>query len=425
MNLKLRAGAVPVSINADTHENQYDVHSVSYHVSLDLTSVPLTVVGLLSLLVGGLSLSLDLRRGEDRVLLWVYRLLVLINAALMGLFFVSANGWLGVITGTRLLLAVVVFLPTTVIAFVRHLHREQPNRGQLGLWVASATMALALAFDSGAFINGQTTAASGQPLPTPGGLFVPLFVAVILATVITFWEVAQRSRGVPEQRKLQISGAALIVFGGLDFINVIVHTGLPPMVWIGSLAVVLAFSGTILREYRDAFRNLEVIERERDDLEQRLTVDELTGLFTRSHGTSVLERALAGGGACVVFIDIDDFKSWNDRYSHATGDHVLREVGRVVRASARSEDAAARYAGDEFFVVLPGARLEAGLRVAEAIRRNLSSITVEGQAITASLGVARGNTKDTAASMLDRADRAAYQAKRDGKNRVSRATVTV
>ncbi len=420
-----RPERVCAPFNTRSAENQYDTRSVPYQISLNLTSVPLAVVGLLSLLVWGLSLSLDLRRGEDRMLLWVYRLLVLINAALMGLYFVNVNGWLEIVKGARLMLAVIAFIPPTAIAFVKRLHGERPDWKEYVLWATAIVVAIALIFDGGAFVQGQSISDLGLPLPAPGAWFGPLFALLALGTAWTFREIARRSSATLGHRELMLSGAILIVFGSLDFINVIVRTGIPPMLWVGSLALILTFSSAILRQYRTALRSLEVVERERDHLEQRLTVDELTGLFTRTHGTSVLENALASGGACVVFIDIDDFKSWNDNHSHAIGDHVLREVGRVVRASARSEDAAARYAGDEFFVVLPGARLEAGLRVAEAIRRNLSAITVEAQAITASLGVARGNANDTAANVLDRADRAAYQAKRDGKNRVSRATVTV
>jgi diguanylate cyclase (GGDEF)-like protein len=397
---------------------------VSYQISLNLASVPLAVVGLLSLLVWVLSLSLDLRRGEDRMLLWVYRLLLLINTALMGLYFVGNNGWLEAVMGARLMLALVAFLPPTVISFARRLRHERSDWKEWGLWGISAVAALALTFDRGAFIPPQIIQ-PGQTLTATGALLVPFFALAVLGMLVAFREISRRSKATPGHRELQISGAILTVFGSLDFISAIFETGLPPLLWVGSLTVILAFSRAILREYRAAFQSLEVIERERDDLSKRLTVDELTGLFTRTHGSVVLERALVGGGACVVFIDIDDFKSWNDRHSHAIGDRVLREVARVVRSSARSEDAVARYAGDEFFVVLPGARLEAGLRVAEAIRRNLAAITVEGQAITASLGVARGDVNDLAASVLDRADRAAYQAKRDGKNRVSRATVSV
>ncbi len=397
---------------------------MSYQISLNLASVPLAVVGLLSLLVWVLSLSFHSRRGEDKMLLWVYRLLLLINSALMGLYFVGNNGWLEAVAGARLMLAVVAFLPPTVIAFVRRLHHERSDWKERSLWAVSAVAALALAVDRGAFIP-QQLIAPGQTLNATGVLLVPFFVLAVFGMLVAFREISYRAKDAAGNRELQLAGAIVTVFGSLDFISAIFKTGLPPLLWVGSLTVILAFSRSILREYQAAFQSLEVIERERDDLSKRLTVDELTGLFTRTHGSSVLEHALAGGGACVVFIDIDDFKSWNDHHSHAVGDRVLLEVARVVRASARSEDAAARYAGDEFFVVLPGARLEAGLRVAEAIRRNLAAITVEGQAITASLGVARGDANDLAASVLDRADRAAYQAKRDGKNRVSRAAVSV
>jgi diguanylate cyclase (GGDEF)-like protein len=118
---------------------------------------------------------------------------------------------------------------------------------------------------------------------------------------------------------------------------------------------------------------------------------------------------------------LDDFKSWNDTFGHATGDRVLRETAQVIRKSIRIGDIAARYAGDEFFIALPNSRTDAGRRVAETIRKRLAEAMPgsEAKRITASFGVALGDQHETAAIVLDRADRAVYQAKSSGKDRVA------
>lgn len=398
-----------------------------YQVLLSLTSVPLLVVGLLSLLVWLLSFSLDPRRSEDRALLRTYQLLMLINTALMGLYFVGLNAWVDTVTTTRVLLAMVAAFPPIIIAFVRRLHRKPVRSPETLLWTASVIVILASLFDQGWFVRTAATSSLGHPIPIPGWLFAPYVALVMLSIVFSVREMIRHSpqHDASSNRELVLAGVILIVFSSADFITVLFSLSLPPLAWAGSFAMTLAFSSAIVRDYRNAFRALEVVERERSDLQERLLRDDLTGLFTRAYGTERLRQALKYGGACVVFIDLDDFKNWNDRFSHAVGDRVLREISRIVRSSARAEDVVARYAGDEFFVVLPGARIEAGLRVAEAIRRNLTSLEIEHEQVTASFGVARGGVHDSAESVIDRADRAAYQAKRDGKNRVKHPTMTM
>ena len=397
-----------------------------YQVQLSLTSVPLMVVGLLSLLICALSFSLAPRRREDRALLATYQFLMLMNTALMGVYFIGVNAWLETVTVSRVLLALVSVFPPIIVAFVRHLRRRNLRSSEIALWGLSAAMIVASLLDTGWFVRASTTSSLGHPVPTPGWLFVPYVILVALSLFFSLREIVRHGshKDFLHARQLVLTGTMLMLFSGLDFVTVLFQLNLPPLAWVGSLAMTLAFSNAIIRNYRHAIRTLEVVERERSDLQERLIRDELTGLFSRAHGTERLQQALKSGGACVVFIDLDNFKNWNDRFSHAVGDRVLREVARIVRSSARAEDVAARYAGDEFFVVLPGARLEAGLRVAEAIRRNLTNLEIERERVTASFGVARGNSTDTAESVIDRADRAAYQAKRDGKNRVKHPTMT-
>jgi diguanylate cyclase (GGDEF)-like protein len=393
--------------------------NVPYQVLLSLTSVPLLVVGLLSLLVWTLSFSLAPRRKEDRALLRTYQVLMLTNTALMGAYFIGMNAWIPTGTASRVLLALVSVFPPIIVSFVRHLRRRAVRSSEPVLWLLSTAMIVASTLDS--------TRTTSSLIPAPGWLLVPYAVLVGLSLFFSLREVVQHGakRDSLHARQLVLTGTLLMVFSGADFINVSFNLGWPPLAWMGSLAMTLAFSNAIIRNYRHAIRTLEIVERERSDLQERLAHDELTGLYTRAHGMERLKQALKSGSACVVFIDLDDFKSWNDRHSHAVGDHVLREVARIVRTSARSEDVAARYAGDEFFVVLPGARLEAGLRVAETIRRNLGGLEIESEPVTASFGVARGGPQDSAAGVIDRADRAAYQAKRDGKNRIKHPTMTM
>ena len=122
-----------------------------------------------------------------------------------------------------------------------------------------------------------------------------------------------------------------------------------------------------------------------------------------------------------MFLDIDYFKSINDSLGHAAGDAVLKEFGRRLRQSVRDTDMAARYAGDEFVILLEGvagaaeALLVAG-KVLAAMRPafNLPSRTLHA---TTSIGVALSEEDEDFASLFVRADTALYAAKKEGKNR--------
>ena len=158
--------------------------------------------------------------------------------------------------------------------------------------------------------------------------------------------------------------------------------------------------------------------------------DPLTGAL--NHG-AMLERLAeevdrtrryAGGLACLL-IDLDDFKVINDRWGHATGDEVLRQVAAALRAEFRAHDQVARYGGDEFVVVLPhavGTRAETAARRALRRVRDIHVVTEEDRVpVRASIGVAEWVEPETAAELLARADRALLAGKRAGKGRVHRA----
>ena len=160
--------------------------------------------------------------------------------------------------------------------------------------------------------------------------------------------------------------------------------------------------------------------------------DALTGLYNRPYVLekieSELNRALRHGSPIsLLMLDIDFFKRINDEYGHPTGDEVLKGIGRVLRESCRVYDVPGRYGGEEFCVVLPETKLGNTTTVAERIRSRLASAPIDAGdvaiSVTASIGVAGmdATAEDavlSAAMLIDRADRALYSAKRQGRNRV-------
>lgn len=177
------------------------------------------------------------------------------------------------------------------------------------------------------------------------------------------------------------------------------------------------------RRHRDALRSLRS---ERDHLKLKATVDPLTKVLNRGALEEALYAQLGRGEPfAVMFVDLDHFKSINDKYGHDVGDTVLREVGSYLKRAIRGNDIAGRYGGEEFVVCLAGCNLEVAPKVAERHRELVSKLSFpkEGhpERVTASIGVAVFDPENPDASLsalLKRADAAVYQAKHRGRNRV-------
>jgi two-component system cell cycle response regulator len=176
---------------------------------------------------------------------------------------------------------------------------------------------------------------------------------------------------------------------------------------------------------RNQIRRKRYQERLRAELDRSLELavtDPLTGLRNRRYVRRHLEGVLRNAGAAVLLIDVDRFKSVNDSLGHAAGDIVLREVAERVRAHIRAADVVARYGGEEFLVVMSGTGAEEAALVAERLRAAIAAAPVmaEGQAVpvTASVGVASGESGTLSDDVIAAADVALYAAKKGGRNRV-------
>lgn len=159
--------------------------------------------------------------------------------------------------------------------------------------------------------------------------------------------------------------------------------------------------------------------------------DVLTGAYNREFLAQRLpvemERAIGGDQPlAIAMLDVDHFKTVNDRYGHDVGDDVLAEVAVRLRAAIRADDLLVRYGGEEFLVVLPRADAGKGWEVAERMRARVAGTRIEVGAtsldIAASVGVAQLRAGESAGELIRRADGALYAAKARGRNRVEVAT---
>lgn len=154
-------------------------------------------------------------------------------------------------------------------------------------------------------------------------------------------------------------------------------------------------------------------------------IDGLTGLFNRATTMERLHAMLQELGisdrGSVLLLDIDHFKMINDRLGHAAGDECLRRIGEIIRKTVRAGDTAGRIGGEEFLVVMPGAPRDVALTVGERLRLAIAlggMRHASGEPVTTSIGAAAATVGDTPETLLARADRALYQAKRQGRNRI-------
>ncbi|WP_229448030.1 diguanylate cyclase [Massilia sp. CF038] len=168
-------------------------------------------------------------------------------------------------------------------------------------------------------------------------------------------------------------------------------------------------------------------------LEQQVTTDALTGIGNRRRMTSQINAELertrrTGNPLSLLMVDIDHFKNVNDSFGHDAGDRAIVAVAIALAVDLRGIDSVARFGGEEFVVLLPETGLDRACDVAERLRASIAALRLDDGdrtiELTISIGVAcaggRGSA-DSPSALLSRADRALYQAKAEGRNRVVRS----
>jgi diguanylate cyclase (GGDEF)-like protein len=173
-------------------------------------------------------------------------------------------------------------------------------------------------------------------------------------------------------------------------------------------------------------------ERSEFNLQKAAGFDSLTGAMARGAFMAQAERLLArarkdGAPLAVVLVDLDRFKTINDTFGHRVGDHVLTVFADATRACLRPTDLFGRHGGEEFAILLPGAGIEEAFQIAERIRLRFIEVcgeTGDGISATLSAGIAELGGDPNFEALLDKADKALYQAKNLGRNRIERAEPT-
>ncbi len=176
-----------------------------------------------------------------------------------------------------------------------------------------------------------------------------------------------------------------------------------------------------LRERNEELEALQV------QLREQSIRDPLTGAYNRRFLAEILDKELARAErsrypVSLLMLDIDHFKDVNDTYGHPAGDEALKTLVEVIENKVRHSDIICRYGGEEFVIILPQTAPTDALRRAEYLRRILqeafSHFTDHGRPVTVSIGVAAANEGENSDQLIFRADRALYQAKEAGRNRV-------
>lgn len=306
------------------------------------------------------------------------------------------------------------FLSRFVAFFLLILAAKNAYFGNAPLAAILSVLVLALSLDIRAH-------KAGRPLPVP----VPAFLVLLAVTIFyaaycngptrvfwTFPAVVAVFFAVPRRTAIIFAAGTGISLAVLAF-------------WQGATDQAVRFAAALFLStlFLDlATSQLKTLQRQ---LEEASLRDPLTNCFNRRFLERTAQR-MAGRkpgkhqpGPAIALIDIDHFKQINDTQGHVAGDRVLVRIADIIRQKAEAEDLLFRVGGEEFALILPQADVPAAKRMAERIRDGVSETVfpVDGR-ITVSIGVTAYDTSQRLVSVLERADRLLYAAKRGGRNRV-------
>lgn len=178
-------------------------------------------------------------------------------------------------------------------------------------------------------------------------------------------------------------------------------------------------------------RETEELRKEIDRAREDALTDGLTNLvnrkgFDKAMVTRMASPELAEKGLCLIMADIDHFKNINDTYGHMFGDKIIRAIAQVIAQNVKGKDTAARYGGEEFVILLPDTPIKGAQVLAETIRAAVESSRIKRSnetiaKVTLSFGVASYIPGESSGELIERADKALYVSKHQGRNRVTLA----
>ncbi|MFQ5964547.1 MAG: GGDEF domain-containing protein [Candidatus Scalinduaceae bacterium] len=186
----------------------------------------------------------------------------------------------------------------------------------------------------------------------------------------------------------------------------------------------------IQQRLKERTKKLEVLQKELEYTKTESLVDFLTGVANRKAFDEMLARSVSedtsnDDNLCLMMIDIDNFKRFNDKHGHMVGDEVLKFVARNIKKIVRGNDFIARFGGEEFALILSETTLQGAKTVAENIRKSFAKSELERKGkseklgtITVSIGVTHYRPGESLEKFIKRSDKALYFAKKAGKNRV-------
>lgn len=174
----------------------------------------------------------------------------------------------------------------------------------------------------------------------------------------------------------------------------------------------------IVRQAAIAIENAKIYK----ELRYLTITDSMTNLYNYRYFSRNLDREINRVNRfqrplCLLMMDIDHFKAYNDSFGHVAGDHLLRQIGKVLLKSVRDIDIVCRYAGDEFAIIMSETDLQEAKLAAERILHGVSNLEF-ARKVTVSIGIARYHLHSKKQELVLKADNALYEAKKNGRNRI-------
>ncbi len=303
---------------------------------------------------------------------------------------------------------------TSILALLIVIALLQPARFLAVLWAAFSVAFIAIAVPAWVYpIHAVKTGATLiDTLPPMTSALMPLIL-----TMIVFLR--------PQQVFVAATIAWALVAGPILFYlldhpdEMRAARGMDMVVTLGPVMLLLLI---YIPFHRGIERRVASLQSQSAEMQALAERDGLTGLYNRRAGEHLLTKLIAAPNVndALIMFDIDRFKSINDAHGHPVGDEVLRQIARRCEALLRRDDVFARWGGEEFLLLVRGARAEGSMHVAETLRSAIASAPIDpAGTITASFGVALFRTHDTLATWIQRADAALYAAKAAGRDRVA------